>query len=241
MNVIKNPFRDARSWRGSLQVDYRLTKHLTLRAGYLQRFTKNEPIVIPELTQSRGGLLVLKSSGVSRYNEFQALALYHSTRFQNWTISYVWSRAQGSLNTADNFLSDFPALVVRPNQYGTLPFDISHRFLAYGEVKVPLEITVMPALEVRSGFPFSFVDERLNFIGVRNSFRFPMFLSLDATILKGFTIPHFDKKARAGVIIFNITNHFNPRDVQNNLGSLSAGQFFNSLGTSVRGKFELDF
>jgi len=27
------------------------------------------------------------------------------------------------LNTADNFLSDFPAYVVRQNQYGPLPFD----------------------------------------------------------------------------------------------------------------------
>jgi hypothetical protein len=241
MNLIRNPFRDARSWRGSLQVDYRLAKHLTLRAGYLQRFTKHEAIVIPKSAPGNGGLLVLESIGVSRYHEFQVLALYHSARFQNWTVSYVWSRAQGSLNTADNFLSDFPALVVRRNQDGTLPFDIPHRFLAYGEVKAPWGLTVMPALEVRSGFPFSYVNERLDFIGVRNSFRFPMFLSLDVTILKAFTIPHFDKKARAGVIIFNITNHFNPRDVQNNLGSLSAGQFFNSLGTSVRAKFELDF
>ena len=99
----------------------------------------------------------------------------------------------------------------------------------------------MPALEVRSGFPFSFVNERLDFVGARNSQRFPYFLSLDMTILKSFTVPYFDKKARAGVIIFNVINHFNPRDVQNNLGSLSKGQFFNSLGTSVRGKFELDF
>ncbi len=240
-NVIRNPLRDARSIRWSLQIDRRVGKHLTLRAGYLQRFTKDEPIIVPKFTKNGGGLLVLKSRGVSHYNEFQLLALYNSQRFQNWTVSYVWSKAQGSLNTADNFLGDFPAFVVRPNQYGTLPFDISHRFLAYGEVKAPHGITVMPALEIRSGFPFSFVNERLDFVGSRNRARFPAFASLDATILKSFTVPYFDKKARAGVIIFNITNHFNPRDVQNNLGSLKAGQFFNSLGTSVRAKFELDF
>ena len=240
-NVIRNPLRDARSMRWSLQIDRRVAKQLTLRAGFLQRFTKNEPIIIPKLTRDGGGLLILKSRGSSHYNEFQLLALYNSQRFQNWTVSYVWSKAQGSLNTTDNFLGDFPALVVRANQYGTLPFDIPHRFLAYGEVKVPHGITVLPALERRSGFPFSLVNDRLDFVGVRNRARFPTFLSLDATILKSFTVPYFDKKARAGAIIFNITNHFNPRDVQNNLGSLSVGQFFNSLGTSVRGKFELDF
>jgi len=122
-----------------------------------------------------------------------------------------------------------------------LPFDVPHRFLAYGEVKAPFGITVMPALEIRSGFPFSFVDERLDFVGARNSARFPAFLSLDASILKSFRVPFFDKRVRAGVVVFNITNHFNPRDVQNNTGSLQVGQFFNSLGRSVRGKFEMDF
>jgi len=241
MNVTKGPLRDALSRRWSLQVDRNLSKHLTLRVGYLQRSTRNELIIVPKDSGASQGLLVLKSHGVSRYDEIQAIALYNSRRFHNWNASYVWSRARGSLNTADNFLSDFPSYVVRPNQYGPLPFDAPHRFLAYGEIKVPLEITVMPAFEIRSGFPFSFVNDRLDFVGDRNRARFPAFVSLDATILKGFKIPFLDKKARAGVIIFNITNHFNPRDVQNNTGSLHVGQFFNSLGPSVRGKFELDF
>ena len=235
-NVIRGPLRDARSTRWSLQVDRSLTKHLTLRLGYLKRSSKNEPIVIPKLSAR-----VLKTRGRSQYDELQMLALYNSERFRNWNFSYVWSRARGSLNTADNFLGDFPAFVIRPNQSGTLPFDIPHRFLVYGEVKAPHGITVMPAMEIRSGFPFSFVNDGLDFVGVRNSARFPTFLSLDASILKSFKVPFFDKRARAGVVIFNITNHFNPRDVQNNTGSLHLGQFFNSLGTSVRGKFEMDF
>jgi hypothetical protein len=241
MNVIKGPLRDALSRRWSLQVDRSLTKQLTLRVGYLRRSTRNEPIIVPKVSGVTQGLLVLESRGVSKYDEFQAVALYNGQRFRNWNVAYVWSRARGSLNTADNFLSDFPALVVRANQYGPLPFDAPHRFLAYGEIKAPLEITLMPAFEIRSGFPFSFVNDRLEFVGARNQSRFPAFLSLDATVLKGFKIPFLDKKARAGVVIFNITRHFNPRDVQNNTGSLRVGQFFNSLGTSVRGKFELDF
>jgi TonB dependent receptor/Carboxypeptidase regulatory-like domain len=241
MNVIHGPLRDALSRRWSLQVDRSLTKHLTLRLGYLRRSSKNEPIIIPKTSGTDQGLLVLKSRGVSKYDEFQAIALYSSRRFHNWNASYVWSSARGSLNMADNFLSDFPSYVVRPNQSGPLPFDAPHRFLVYGEIKAPLDIAVMPAFEIRSGFPFSFVNDRLDFVGDRNRARFPGFLSLDATVLKGFKIPFLDKKARAGVIIFNITNHFNPRDVQNNTGSLHVGQFFNSLGPSVRGKFELDF
>jgi hypothetical protein len=241
LNVIRSPLRDARSTRWSVQVDRTLANHLTLRLGYLQRATSNEAIIIPKLRANGQGLLVLKSRGQSNYHEFQALAIYDSRRFHNWNISYVWSRAQGSLNTADNFLGDFPAFVVRANEYGKLPFDIPHRFLAYGELKAPFQLTIMPAMEIRSGFPFSVVDDRLDFVGTRNNSRFPTYLSLDTTILKGFRVPFLDKQARAGVILFNLTNHFNPRDVQNNTGSAHFGQFFNSLGPSVRAKFELDF
>jgi hypothetical protein len=241
LNVIRDPFRDARALRLSVQIDQRIGKHLTLRTGYVHRYTKNEPIITPELSDDGGGFLVLKSRGVSRYNEFQAMALYDDRRFHNWTISYTWSKARGNLNTADNFLGDFPAFVVRPDQYGALPFDAPHRFLAYGEIKAPYGLTVIPALDIRSGFPFSVVNDRLDFVGIRNSERFPAFLSLDVTVLKSFTIPFLDKPARAGAIIFNVTDHFNPRDVQSNLSSLQFGQFFNSLGTSVRGKFEIDF
>ena len=108
---------------------------------------------------------------------------------------------------------------------------------------MPADITFSPSLEIRSGFPFSIVNEQLDFVGPRNrAGNFPTFMSLDVQVTKGFRIPRFEKhKMRAGAAIFNITNHFNPRDVQNNLGSTSFGQFFNSLGPSVRGKFEVAF
>jgi hypothetical protein len=241
-NAIRGPLYDAQSTRWSVQIDRGLSRHLTARLGYLQRSTVNEPIIIPRLGRLANGTLVLTSRGRSQYRELQALVAYNSERFHNWNISYVWSRARGDLNTADNFLGDFPALVIRPNQYGPLPFDAPHRFLAYGEIKAPYEITISPSLEIRSGFPFSLVNDRLDFIGARNQAgRFPTFISLDAQVLKGFKVPFLDKRARAGVAIFNITNHFNPRDIQNNTGSLQVGEFFNSLGTSVRGKFELHF
>jgi len=241
-NAIKGRLLDARSKRWSLQVDRGLTKHLTTRIGYLQRSTVNEPIIVPRLTKSGGAMIVLESRGRSQYHELQALVAYNSRRFHYWNLSYVWSRARGDLNTADNFLGDFPGLVIPPNQYGPLPFDAPHRFLGYGELKAPYGLTVTPALEIRSGFPFSYVNDRLEFVGGRNQAgRFPTYMSLDVQVLKGFKVPFLDKRARAGAAIFNVTNHFNPRDFQNNTGSLHFGQFFNSLGPSVRAKFEMDF
>lgn len=242
-NVIEDPLRNPRSLRWSLQLDQAITKNLTARLGYLQRTSRNDLIIEPRPSGANTGTMALGSTGRSRYRELQLLAVYNSPRLGNWNASYVWSSARGDLNTVNNFLGDLPAFVIRPNEYGPLPWDAPHRILVYGQIRMPADISVSPSLEIHSGFPYSAVDEQLNFVGARNQAgHFPRYISLDAQILKGFRIPMLDKRrARVGVAIFNLLNQFNPRDVQNNLGSQSFGQFYNSLKTSVRGKFEFDF
>lgn len=242
-NVVEGPLSNPRSVRWSLQLDRGITKNLTVRAGYLRRSTGDDLIVNARVKESGTGSLILGGGGHSQYREVQLVAVYDSPRVGNWSASYVWSSARGDLNTSDNFLGDLPAFVVRANEYGPLSFDVPHRFIAFGRWKTRYDITVSPSLEIRSGFPFSHVNARLDFVGARNQAgRFPRFISLDAQVTKGFAVPRFDgRRARVGIAVFNVTNKFNPRDVQNNLGSPHLGQFFNSLGTSVRGKFELDF
>jgi hypothetical protein len=242
-NDAQAPLRNLRSVRWSLQLDQGLTKDLTVRIGFIERKTTRELIIEPHTGASNSGTLDLSNTGRSHYRELHLLGLYNNPRLGYWNASYVWSTARGDLNTADNYLGDLPAFVIRPNEYGPLPFDVPHRFLLQGELKLPADITFSPSLEIRSGFPFSIVNEQLDFVGPRNlAGRFPAFISLDAQITKGFRIPMFENhKMRIGAAVFNITNHFNPRDVQNNLGSSSFGQFFNSLGPSVRGKFEVAF
>lgn len=244
---IESPLHNARSARWSLQLDQGLTKNLTARIGYLERSTTHDLIIDPHVGGAGTGVLALSSRGRSHYRELQLLATYNNPRVGNWNASYAWSSARGDLNTIDNFLGDLPAFVVRPNEYGPLPFDAPHRLLVSGQLKGPYDITIWPLIEIRSGFPFSSVNEQLDYVGPRNrAGRFPLFISLDVQVTKGFTVPQFvpkfqGRRMRVGAAILNITNHFNPRDVQNNVSGQRVGQFFNSLGTSVRGKFEVDF
>jgi Carboxypeptidase regulatory-like domain len=82
---------------------------------------------------------------------------------------------------------------------------------------------------------------------MEGQFDFPSLLAGDYLITvefsgfkKGLTIPFRGKKykGRTGFTVFNITNHWNPRDVQSNLDSQQFGTFFNSPDRSVRLKFE---
>ena len=244
-NQITEPLRTPRSVRYSLSVDRGITKDFTVRAGFLERFTKNDLLIEPIAGSVGNGTLLLDSRGRSRYDELQFLLVYDKPRLGQFNASYVFSRSRGDLNTADRFFSDSPSFVVRPNEYGRLPFDAPHRFLLYGQMDISkkYDIRIAPLFEIRSGFPFSAVNERLDFVGARNrAGRLPTYLSLDFQITKGFKLPFFDnKRARVGVALFNLTNHFNPRDVQSNLGSPNYGKFYNNLGTSVKAKFEIDF
>jgi len=245
-NIVAARLRNPRSVRSSLQIDFPITSTLTGRIGYLQRSTTNDFTIEP-IEASGQGALLLSNLGRSHYRELQVLAIYDNPRTGTWNAAYVWSKARGDLNSIDNFLGNFPAFVVRQNEYGPQPFDTPQRFLAYGQLRMRFDIKISPLVEIRSGFPFSFVNERLDFVGPRNQAgRFPTFLSLAVQATKGFAIPKVvpkfaGRRARIGVAVLNTTNHFNPRDVQNNITSPQLGQFFNSLGTSVRGKFEFDF
>ena len=244
MRVVK-PLQTPRSVRWSLQVDRGITKNLTFRAGFLQRFTKNDLLIDPIIRTATTGTLLLSSSGRSRYTEFQSLLVYSGEKLGQWTSSYVFSSSKGDLNTADRYFTDTPEFVVHPNEYGRLPFDTPHRILFYGQLDLSKKYSVRlnPLFEVRSGFLFSKVNERLDFVGLRNAAgRFPTYLSLDLQVTKGVKLPFFhDKRARVGVVFLNTTNHFNPRDVQTNLTSPNFGKFYNSLGLALKAKFDIDF
>ena len=51
----------------------------------------------------------------------------------------------------------------------------------------------------------------------------------------------FHHDATIGLKIFNITDHFNPRDYQGDLASLAFGAFNNSVGRTFRGKWVFEF
>jgi hypothetical protein len=130
--------------------------------------------------------------------------------------------------------------VLQPDTYGRRPFDVPNRFLVWGVVSLPRGVMVAPTAEYRTGFPYSQLDERQDVIGARNEGgRFPNLFTLDLAVTKDVAI--IKHKARVGVQFFNLTDHFNPRDVQNNVASPTFGDFANSVSRQIRMKFTLLF
>ncbi|HEY3580966.1 MAG TPA: carboxypeptidase regulatory-like domain-containing protein [Pyrinomonadaceae bacterium] len=236
---LKNPYSLA--W--NLQVDHELNNHLLLRLGYEERSTRRDFVLEPITNQSTptDDLLFLENSGRSRYRELQAVARFRFQESRNIYLSYVRSQSLGNLNDFNTYFGNQKHPVIRPDEYGKQPYDVPNRLLFWGDFGLPFDIVATPVLDWRSGFPFSLLNEQQDFVGPRTEGgRYPQLMTLDLLVTKGLSIPFRGKKykGRAGFTIFNITNHWNPRDVQNNLDAQQFGTFYNSADRSVRLKFE---
>jgi hypothetical protein len=229
---LENPYSLA--W--NLQVDHQISQGLLLRFGYEDRSTRRDFVIEPT-----ANALLLQNNGRSRYREFQAVARFRFQEGRNIFLSYVRSQALGNLNDFNTYFGNQKHAVIRPDEYGTQPFDAPNRLLFWGDFALPHDFVLTPVVDWHTGFPFSVVNEQQDFVGPRNEGgRFPQLMTLDLLVMKGLKIKFRGKehKGRAGFTIFNITNHWNPRDVQNNIASGQFGTFFNSADRSIRLKFE---
>jgi hypothetical protein len=139
-------------------------------------------------------------------------------------VSYIHSKGRGDLNDFSTFFGDLAQPLIRHNQYGPLPSDVPDRMVLWGVFHLPQSTTISPVFDVHSGLPFSAVDANFNYVGRRNSHRFPAFLSLDLTVLHDTKF--FNKYTiRWGFDLYNVTSHFNPQDVQNNIADPRYGAF----------------
>lgn len=227
----------------NFQVDREIVRGVLFRFGYEQRETHRDFLVEPFQTAGAAALRLL-NSGRQSYREFQWTLRWEPTERTTLFASYVRSHAEGDLNSYDQYFGNYPYPVIRPNQNGLLPFDAPNRFLLWGTIGLPWKLEFSPVFEIRSGFPFSKVDNDLNFVGQRNSAgRFPTLAAWDILVARKFPVRFFHRKVtiNTGLRVYNLTAHNNPRDVQQNIFSPHFGQFFNSVGRQFRGRFEFEF
>src|SRR6185295_13322049 len=230
--LLDSKLRTPRSVNWNVQVDREWMKNLFVRVGYQQRQGRREFVLNP-VENEEGSVLALDNSGSSRYRELEVTARYKFRESDEFTASYVRSSAIGELNDFNSYFGNFENPIIRANERSRLAFDAPNRFLFRSEFHTKYELTWTPVLDVRNGFPFSLIDEDRNFVGPRNrAGRFPTFVSLDMQVTKTISLPGPFSKYRAhlGLKVFNLTNHFNPRDFQNNLASDSFGAFTNGVG-----------
>src|SRR4030095_12588935 len=187
--------RTPRSVNWNIELDREWIKNLFLRVGYQQRQARREFVLNPIESEGEQSILGLDNSGRSRYREFQVTTRYKFRERDEFFASYVRSSAVGDLNDFNSYLGNFENPIIRANERSRLPFDVPNRFLLRGEFHTKYGLTWAPVLDVRTGFPFSLIDEDRDFVGPRNQAgRFPTFVSLDMQVSKTVNLPGRFKK-----------------------------------------------
>jgi outer membrane receptor protein involved in Fe transport len=226
--------------RWEVELAHRFSGGWQGRLKYQERHGRHELTVEPVLGSPGSGTLLLDSAGRSDARSLELTAAYRAPGAgHELYLSYVRSATSGSVNTLSAIDGAFGTPYVQPDQIAPLTADVPHRFVGWGLARLPSRITVAPFFEVRSGFPYSPVDDTWNYAGAANSARLPWFASLDLYVNKVFSISPRLPDARIGIKLYNILSVHTERDVQRDVARPDYGQTFDTIPRDFTLVFEL--
>jgi len=213
----------SRTW--DVAYDQRLNKMWSIHAGAMDRAGTHELIVNPIQTAT-AAQLVLTSTGTSQYREVEAGFNFTLNTRADLHVTYTRSKALGDLNVLSNFFDGVMWPVIGVNQYAPVNADAPNRLLMRGRIMPTRTWLFIGTFDWRSGLPYSIVNDTLDFVGDRNSQRFPAYARLEFGAEHRFKIGKF--QPWIGLRAYNALDSFLPTDVQANLGSRNFGSFYNS-------------
>jgi hypothetical protein len=229
VNVAAPDLRTPEAVTGNIEWNQRFGRRVLLKVNYLKRQGSHEYILEP---QAAPGEIRLMSTGTSRYWELELTGRYLRGERRDLTVSYVRSHGDADLNNYDQFYGNLRNPIVRANEHNLIPTDVPHRLLVRGTIGVPGQWDIAPVIEVRSGFPWSAVDEFQSFVGPRNrAGRLPRVHTIDFSLSRPWKVWKY--RFRGGVKVYNLLGASAQRDVQSNVTSPAFGQFFNPLERSI--------
>jgi hypothetical protein len=226
-----------RSKTWDVTFEHRFNKVWSITASYLDRQGANELVVEPLVTAGVGEMR-LDSSGRSSYRDAEITARF-KTLPADFTVTYVRSIARGDLNAFTNFYDVVMRPVIGANAYAPSDTDVPHRLFGRGRYQPTDRWLLTGVADWRTGFPYSVVDEYLDYVGARNvGYRFPNRFVADIGIERRFT----GVKGRPwiGIRAYNAFDSFIPTDVQANLSSPAFGNFYNSQIQQIRLQIRLE-
>ena len=225
-HVVEGDLRTPHSRTWNIAYDVKLSSTAWVRVGHLDRIGRDELIVNVRNTPGNEAL-VLSSGGRSRYVETEISAGYSPSPGADVRASYVRSSASGDLNAYGSLFGSERDPLVRPNQSGPLPADVPNRLVLRAHARPGKVWFVMTAVEWRSGFPYSAVNQEQQFVGARNrAGRFPSVAVVDVAVERQVHL--FKWTPWLGLKVTNVLNTFTPHNVQNNVDSPAFGDFYNT-------------
>jgi len=208
----------------NLEVERSVMRQIVVRLKYLHSEANDLITLTPELIAGQNAL-VLGSSGWAHTRQIEFTTKIGPETKRQFLFSYVRQHARGTITDATSFLGNYPFPVVRQSIVGSSPSEVPNRFLLWGAYALPKQISVMPKIEYRDGFPYQPLDVFQQYAQYAGSQpRFPRYFSLDMRVSKEVQVGKH--AVRLSVSALNLTNHFNALDVHANTADPLYGSFF---------------
>lgn len=229
VNKVDGPLRTPEAVVGNVEWDQRFGRRVLLKLAFLGRTGTHEHVVSPD---PASGTLRLSSTGSSAYRELESTVRYLGGERRDLTLSYVWARGTADLNHYDDYYGNLRHPIIRPNERNLVSTDVRHRLLVRGTIGLPGQWDLAPVLELRSGFPWSAIDEFHDFVGPRSrAGRLPAVRTLDFSIARPWQFKKY--RFRAGIRVFNLLGDSAYRDIQTNMTSPFFGTAYNPVERSI--------
>jgi len=184
--VNRNTLQAPRFLNWSVGLEKKLPGAVYLKAEFLEK-RGSRGFVYDTVGNNSGGDFLLQNTRDDRYDALQ-ITLRHNFR-GNYTIMGAYTRSRAHSSQVLDFNVDGP--VLSGQQAGSYPWDTPNRFLSWGYVpffRLPVfhQFELAYSMEVRSGFPFSLVNDQQQLAGQADAQRFPEYFALNLQLEKRF-------------------------------------------------------
>ena len=218
----------------ALEMEHRIRPGLDAQAAVRVRHGTHLPTVT---VVPASGVAMLESTGESLYREVQVSLRQAWSDDAQLFISYVHASNRGDINDFGTLFTNLDTAFLEPNSTTVTQSDVPDRLRAWATFGLPRRVVVSPSVDWRTGFPYSNQDLYRHYVGEPNSARFPTYFAVDLTAFKTFDL--FGRKMDLGLQVFNLTNHFNPRDVISVVQSSRYGELTNNPGLTFGGYMQI--
>ena len=227
----------SRSQTWDAAYDQRFNPTWAVHIGVIDRRGSHELLLEP-FTSLAGAQLRLGSDGRSTYREAEFSLHFTGGPGLDLNASYVGSLARADLNAFTTFYDNVLWPIVGRNEFAPARADAPHRLLARGRAMPTPTWLVIGVLDWRTGLPYSLVDDALDFVGPRNTRRFPVYVRMEIGLEHRFKIGKL--RPWIGMRADNAFNAWLPADVQANVSSPAFGTFYNSPYRQFRIQLRFD-
>jgi hypothetical protein len=230
--VNPNTLQEPKFLNWSLGVERKLPANVYLRADFIERRGSQGFVYANASDSALAGNFVLENTRRERYDALTFTARRVFSDGHSILASYTRSRARS--NEVLDFNLDQPIFFTH-QAAGPLAWDAPNQFISWG--LLPLKIWKLDfafAVQERSGFPFSFVNQEQQLVGAPNSHRFPAYFSLDTHLERRFELHNYLFAIRAG--FDNVTGRRNYFFVDNNIDSPHFLLFSGYMGRTFTGR-----